>query len=404
MSAASETWASETLPPPPKAMAQAVRTSRITSIDALRGLVMVFMLLDHVRETFWLYVAITDPVDARTVAPALFFTRLTSTLCAPIFVALTGLSAYLYGQKHSKAEVSKFLLSRGVFLVLLEFTIVGYAWPTQSLSYPPPVIYLQVIWAIGLSMIALAALIYLPRWAQFTIGLGIVCLHNLLGGIVVTPGSPFHEIWGVLYERTNFQIGSDLVIRTSYPLLPWIGVILTGYACGPIFGRRITTDAREKRLVAIGIGLIVGFLVLRFLNFYGDAPWFQAQPPLRTVMSFLALTKYPPSLLFLMPTIGIGCLLLVLFERVPNSPVAKPLAYFGGAPMFFYIVHLYVLKVLYNIMWATVGPNKGDYYGFDEFWMIWLSAAVLTVAMYFPTKWFAQLKQRRKDIWWLKYL
>lgn len=405
MTGIAQTMTTEALPPPGAAKSKVGIGSRIGSIDALRGLVMLLMLLDHTRETFWLFNNVGDPVNANTVAPALFFTRLTSTICAPVFVVLTGLSAYLYGQKHTRPEVTWFLFSRGLFLIALELTVISFAWPTQPLTYPPPMVYLQVIWAIGVCMIALSGLIYLPRWAQLALGLGIVCFHNLLSGFVLTPDSPFYTIWGVLYQRTVFEFsGGAFAIKTSYPVLPWIGVILTGYACGPLFGRDAAPEDRRRRLLLIGAGLIGGFIILRFLNFYGDAPWFVAETPLRTVMSFLAMTKYPPSLLFLMPTAGLGCLILAWFESDPENPILAPLARFGGAPMFFYIVHLYVLKVLYNGLYAIFGPNKGELYGFGHFWMIWAAAALLIALMYVPTRWFAQLKQRNKSIWWLKYL
>ena len=175
-------------------MATAKARTRLIAIDALRGLVMLFMLVDHVRETFFLYMQVSDPVDANVTDPGLFYTRLLSTFCAPTFVALTGLSAWLYGQSHSKGQVSEFLLKRGLFLIVLEFTVVGYAWPTQAPAFPPTAIWLQVIWAIGISMIALAALLHLPRVAQFAVGLGIVCLHNLLDPIRLTADQPGYDL------------------------------------------------------------------------------------------------------------------------------------------------------------------------------------------------------------------
>jgi len=386
------------------AIPKAAVGTRIGSIDALRGLVMLFMLLDHIRETFILWMPVTDPVDANSIDPGLFFTRLTSTFCAPTFVALTGLSAYLYSQKHTKKEVSWFLFSRGLFLVFLEVTVIAYCWATQPLYFPPPTIFLQVIWAIGLSMIALAGLIHLPRVAQLVIGIGIVCIHNLLDPIVLTPESPYFEIWGVLHQRIFIPLGDISQFKTSYPVLPWIGLILLGYVVGPLFGKLTTSEDRIRRLMILGVGLLVGFVVIRALNFYGDLPWYQADTQLRTVMSFLALTKYPPSLLFLMPTVGVGCLLLAWFERLKDNAVLPHLALFGGAPMFFYIVHLYLLKLLYNIGYAIYGPNHGELFGFDTLGAVWLLFALLIVPLYFPTRWFAQLKQRRRDIWWLKYL
>jgi len=377
--------------------------TRLISIDALRGLVMLFMLVDHVRETWFLYVPVTDPVDANTTDPGLFFTRLLSTFCAPTFVALTGLSAWLYGQSHSKGEVSEFLLKRGLFLIFLEFTVVGFAWATQALTFPPPTFFLQVIWAIGLSMIALAALLHLPRAAQFALGLAIVCFHNLLDPITVTPDSPFYIPWAILHQRSVIEVGGS-VIKTSYPILPWIGVILLGYACGPWFAKGSDPERRIKRLVATGLSLVIGFIIIRYLNVYGDKPWFIAETPLRTAMSFLALTKYPPSLLFLMPTVGTGCLLLALFETYQDSKLMPHLALLGGAPMFYYVLHLYTLKVIYNLAFAIYGPTKGTVFGVDHLRWVWIWVFILIPVLYFPTRWFAELKQRRKDIWWLKYL
>lgn len=377
---------------------------RLVAIDALRGLVMLFMLVDHVRETFFLHLQVSDPVDANTTDPGLFFTRLLSTFCAPTFVALTGVSAWLYGQSHSKAEVSEFLFKRGLFLLFLEVTVVGFAWPTQPLVFPPPNFWLQVIWAIGVSMIALAALLHLPRAAQFALGLAIVCLHNLLDPIRLTPESPWYEVWALLHQRSMIDLGGGMMAKTTYPVLPWIGVILLGYVCGPWFARGSDPARRIRRLVITGSVMILGFVVIRYLNFYGDKPWFIAETQLRTVMSFLSLTKYPPSLLFLMPTVGTGCLLLALFEVYEESRAMPALAMFGGAPMFFYILHLYVLKVIYNVALAIYGPVKGKVFGVDNLSTVWLWVAVLVPVLYFPTRWFAALKQRRRDIWWLKYL
>lgn len=384
-------------------VAAAKARTRLIAIDALRGLVMLFMLVDHVRETFFLHLQVTDPVDANTTDPGLFFTRLLSTFCAPTFVALTGLSAWLYGQSHSKGQVSEFLLKRGLFLIFLEMTVVGYAWPTQAPAFPPTAIWLQVIWAIGISMVALAALLHLPRAAQFGVGLAIVCLHNLLDPIRLTADQPGYVAWAILHQRSLIEFGGA-AIKTTYPVLPWIGVILLGYACGPWFAKGSDPQRRIRRLVTLGLGLILGFVAIRYLNFYGDKPWFVAETPLRTVMSFLALTKYPPSLLFLMPTVGTGCLLLALFETYEDSAVMPHLALLGGAPMFYYILHLYVLKLIYNVALVLYGPTKGTVFGVDNLSTVWIWVALLILPLYFPTRWFAQIKQRRKDIWWLKYL
>lgn len=378
-----------------------VVSTRLLSIDALRGLVILFMLVDHVRETWFLHMQVTDPVNAHTADQALFFTRLLSTFCAPVFVALTGLSAWLYGQSHSKCEVSSFLLKRGLFLIFLELTFVGFAWTAK---FPPTTFWLQVIWAIGICMVVLAALIHLPRAVQVTLGLIIVCCHNLLDGIVLTPASPWYAPWAVLHQRAIIELGGGMIAKTTYPVLPWIGVIVLGYAIGPWFARGSDPVVRMRRLLLVGLGLLVGFLLIRFANFYGDKPWFYAETPLRTVMSFLALTKYPPSLLFLMPTLGFGAVMLALMEKHRDNWTMSYLAVLGGAPMFYYLFHLYVLKVLYLIALAVYGANKGSVFGVDNVSTVWIWVIILIPPLYFPTRWFAGLKQRRKDIWWLKYL
>ncbi|MQP66159.1 DUF1624 domain-containing protein [Niveispirillum sp. SYP-B3756] len=379
----------------------ATARTRLVAIDALRGLVMLFMLVDHVRETWFLHMQVSDPVDVTQVSPALFFTRLLSTFCAPTFVALTGLSAWLYGQSHSKQETSLFLLKRGLFLIFLEVTFVGFAWSAQ---FPPQGFWLQVIWAIGISMVVLAGLLHLPRPWQFALGLLIVCGHNLLDGIRLAPGDAWYVPWAILHQRSAIDLGGGMFAKTTYPILPWIGVILLGYAAGPWFARNADAGQRQRRLLMVGLSMLVGFVVLRYTNLYGDKPWFTGDDGLVTVMSFLALTKYPPSLLFLLPTVGTGVLLLVLFEKAQDSRLMPWLALFGGAPMFFYLLHLYVLKALYLGAVALYGLNKGSVFGVDNVSTVWLWSLGLVLPLYYPTRWFAQLKQRRKDIWWLKYL
>jgi len=377
--------------------------TRLIAIDALRGLVMLFMLVDHVRETFFLHLQVSDPVDANTTDPGLFFTRLLSIFCAPTFVALTGLSAWLYGQSHSKREVSAFLLKRGAFLIALELTVVCYAWPTQANMFPPPTVWLQVMWAIGISMLALSGMIYLPRKGLVALGLGIICLHNLLDPIRLVEGQPWFAPWAMLHQRAAIHTTDWLTIKTTYPALPWIGVIALGYAMGPWFARDTDSAPRIRRVALIGLGLLVGFVLLRALNLYGDKPWFIAATPLRTVMSFLALTKYPPSLLFLMFTLGVGALLLALFERLENHRAMPHLACLGGAPLFYYVLHLYTLKLIYNVAMALYGPTKGKVFGVDHLSTVWIWVLIMVPILYPPTRWFAGLKARRRDLAWLKY-
>ena len=374
---------------------------RLLSIDALRGLVIVLMLLDHVRETFLLHRQVADPMSIDSTEPALFVSRTLAHLCAPVFVLLTGLSAYLYGEKYQgKRDVSAFLFKRGLFLVVLEFTLVNFAWTFQ---FPPSVIYLQVIWAIGISMIALSALVWLPRPALFVVGLVIVAGHNLLDTVHFAVGSDLHVPWAILHDRGWIEFSDTLRLRTSYPVLPWIGVIALGYCVGPWFTRSVSAHVRQRYLLLTGTGLLMGFVALRWLNGYGEAQWTNYGNVTHTLMSFFNITKYPPSLLFLALTLGVGLLLLLAFERAQQHKWLSTLAVLGGAPMFFYLLHLYVLKVLHVLCVAAFGLNHGAYFGFDGIGAVWLTAIALVTALYWPVRWFAGLKSRRRDITWLKY-
>ncbi|VVM82198.1 DUF1624 domain-containing protein [Pseudomonas fluorescens] len=376
-------------------------SQRLMSIDALRGLVIIFMLLDHVRETFFLHRQVADPMAIDTTDPTLFFSRTLAHLCAPVFVLLTGLSACLYGEKHQgKHDVSMFLFKRGLVLVLLEFSLVNFAWTFQ---FPPTVIYLQVIWAIGVSMIALAALVWLPRPILCVLGLVIVAGHNLLDPLHFPAGSAMHVPWAILHDRGWIEFSDSLRLRSSYPVLPWIGVIALGYCMGPWFSRSASTTVRQRYLLLAGAGALIGFVALRLINGYGEAHWVAYESPLQTVMSFFNITKYPPSLLFLSLTLGVGLLLLLGFERAQQRKWISTLAVFGAAPMFFYLLHLYVLKVMYLTSLAVFGANQGNYFGFDSIRAVWLTAVLLAATLYLPVRWFAALKARRRDIGWLKY-
>ena len=377
-------------------------SQRLQSIDALRGLVILFMLLDHVRETFFLHRQVSDPMTIDATDPSLFASRTLAHLCAPVFVLLTGLSAWLYGEKHQgRGDVSAFLFKRGLFLVVLEFTLVNFAWTFQL---PPSVIYLQVIWAIGLSMIALSLLVWLPRPALIALGALIVAGHNLLDGLHFEPASALHVPWAVLHDRGWLEVCDNLRLRTSYPLLPWIGVIVLGYALGPWFARTSQADARQRRLLLAGALALLGFVALRLLNGYGEAPWSSYPSVTQTLMSFFNITKYPPSLLFLALTLGSGLLLLRAFERAGSARWIGALAVFGAAPMFFYLLHLYVLKGLYLASVGLFGRNQGEYFGFEGIAAVWLLAMLLAAALYLPVRGFARLKARRRDLAWLKYL
>ncbi|WP_182655888.1 DUF1624 domain-containing protein [Stenotrophomonas lacuserhaii] len=378
-------------------------STRLASIDQLRGTVMLLMLLDHVRETFFMQHQVSDPMDVTTVSPALFACRLLAHLCAPVFVLLTGLSAWLYGQRQAdpRRAISGFLFKRGLFLVVLELTLVNFAWTFQ---WPPDTIYLQVIWVIGLSMIALAGLAWLPRSVLLPLALLLVAGHNLLDGVHVQGNGVLATLWKVLHQRDWIVFGDALRLRTSYPLLPWIGVIVLGYLMGPWFAATRPPAQRQRWLLWAGWGALAAFMLLRALNVYGDAPW-QLQPTtLQTLMGIFNVTKYPPSLLFLLATLGVGLLLLRLYEVPAVAAALQPLARIGAAPMFFYLLHLYVLKLMYLAALALWGPTNGALFAVESVAALLLISIALALLLYLPTRAFAALKARRRDIAWLRYL
>lgn len=379
-----------------------VLTQRLLAIDALRGLVIVIMMLDHVRETIYLHMQVGDPVNVATVEPALFFSRILAHLCAPVFVFLTGLSAYLYHQKaQDLADTRKFLLKRGFFLVLLEVTVINFAWTGQLL---PEKVFLQVIWAIGLSMIALSLLIGLPRKVLWILSAAIIFGHNLLDSIDFSQSdNPFKYIWFILHDRSWIVITDTFKMRTSYPVLPWIGIITFGWLMGRWFTRDTLPEIRRSLLLKLASGGLISFFVIRAINVYGDKPWQQMETGLQTFMSFVNITKYPPSLMFILLTLSLGLFLLMFLEKNQHKSWITFLTTYGSVPMFFYVLHLYVLKVIYLILVAMFGKNKGDYFGVDSVFTLWVVTAILVVVLYPIIKKFSQFKHSHKHIAILKY-
>jgi uncharacterized membrane protein len=367
---------------------------RIGSIDALRGLVMLLMLVDHVRDFFYLHHQVRDPMDLAATDPGLFWSRAASHLCAPVFVLLTGLSASLYAEKHGdRARASAFLLQRGLILMLIEVTLVNVAW-TRSLL--PPILYLQVIWAIGVSMIALAGLLWLPRAALIGVALVIVLGHNLLTPLVFVPGEPGYTLWAILHQRGFIDLPWSMA-RTSYPVLPWIGVIAAGYALGPWFAD--PAPLRRRRLLGLGAAALAGFTILRGLNGYGEpVPWQIGATWDATLMGFLNLTKYPPSACFLLATLGLGFVGLAALEAVPPRRLGW-LGTFGGVPLFFYVAHLYALRLLHDgLLHAGYGGPTGriEAPGAGSLWLI---AGGLGLALYPACRWAVRLKRRSTAAW-----
>ncbi|MDV3456345.1 DUF1624 domain-containing protein [Sphingomonas sp. HF-S4] len=383
----------------PTIPAGAPRAARILSIDALRGLVILLMLVDHTRELFYYHAQVVDPMNLATTEPALFWTRLTAHLCAPVFVVLTGLAAWLYAAPRGGAgAASSFLAKRGLFLIVLEVTVVSFAW---GFDLTPRILYLQVIWAIGLSMLALAALVHLPRMAILAIGAALVLGHNLLDPIHVAPGSPGHIVWAVLHDRSLIDLPWGGQVRTSYPVLPWIGVIAIGYAIGPWFTRDVLPAWRQRALWATGALALAAFVALRLANGYGEPmPWQPGDTSLHTLMSFLNLTKYPPSADFLLVTLGLGAWLLAALEKLPARPVAM-LAVFGSVPLFFYILHLYLLHGLNRLAGWSIDAE--GLVSLPDVASLWLVAAAVAVPCWFACRWFGERK-RASGAWWMRYL
>ena len=371
--------------------------ARIAVIDVMRGLVMLIMLFDHVRETVFLHHQVSDPMDVGSVDPALFFTRLAAHVCAPMFVFLTGLSAWLYAHPAAgPRSASGFLFKRGLLLVVLELVFVNFAW---SGAFPPAVLYLQVIWVIGLAMMALAVLHKLPLTVLALVGVVIVAGQHLLTGLHAEEGTPGYYLLTVLLQRGFLVADGAMKIKVSYPLLPWIGVIVLGYAAGPLYARSCTPEGRRRLLLALGGGALLLLAVLRGWNLYGETlPWVAGETALQTAMSVLNFTKYPPSLDFLLFTLGLGLLGLAWLEALDNWFV-RACATFGGAPMFYYLLHLYLLLAIGSALTAVLGANHGSRYGVAHIWQVWLIALALMPVLYWPCRAFANYKRSSKQAW-----
>lgn len=383
----------------------------ITSIDLTRGLVMVLMALDHVRGFF------TDAnfssTDLTRTTPAIFLTRWITHLCAPVFVFLAGTSAYLSASRGMKrSQLAKRLFLRGLWLVFLELTVVRFAW-FFNLDYS--LMDLQVIWALGWSMVVLAALVYLPLWAIGSFGVGMILTHNLLDGIRL---EDFQAADGTLtWQGWLLSVLHIPHFPVVYPLIPWIGVMAAGYAFGPIM--LLSSRTRIKVVLKWGTILVTCFFILRALNIYGDAdPWVVQEIPLFTLLSFLNTTKYPPSLLYLLMTLGPMFLLISAFEwwhetRGPHGAGGRFLITFGRVPLFFYMLHLYAIHAVaaafgYLISreiepFMTYGSNFPSWWGFSlpVVYLIWTA---VTLFLYPVCRRFAAFKSRHRGSWWTPYV
>jgi uncharacterized membrane protein len=375
---------------------------RLTSIDTLRGLVMIVMALDHTRDFF-----ASGGFNPRDVTDtALFLTRWVTHFCAPTFIFLAGISGYLYGaQTQNTGGVSRFLLTRGLWLVLIEFTVVRLGW---SFDLHFNYFVAQVIFAIGVSMVALALFVHLPRPAIGFIGLAMIGGHNAFDGIKAEQLGAAAPLWHLLHQPGLFGIAPGVKFFVLYPLIPWIGVMAAGYALGPVFTQE--RAARVQQLFMLGAAVTLGFFILRATNLYGDpAPWAIQDSLLATVLSFINCEKYPPSLLYLSMTLGPALMLVAALERV-RGPVADWIATFGRVPFFYYVVHIFLLHALaIAFAWATIGDigwlfgsmagRKPAAYGLSlaGIYAVWLA---VVVALYPLCRWFAGIKRRRTEWWW----
>jgi len=388
-----------------------VRRPRIAAIDLARGLIMVIMALDHSHDFFGNFAA--NPTDLTTTTVGLFLTRWVTHICAPTFFLLTGTGAHLTLGRMSKRELSRYLVSRGLWLIFLELVIMRFA---LQFNWDYQVTIVTVLWALGWAMIILAGLIWLPLWAISVFGAVLVTGHDALDGIRAASFGAFEPLWLLLHQPGVIYNKGGSTVLVAYVLIPWIGVTALGYVLGTTYGWEAA--ARRRLLSWLGIGLIVGFIVLRFVNVYGDPSiWSRQRTPLWTLLSFLNTSKYPPSLLFLMMTLGPALLLLRAFDAgVP--PVLRPVHTIGKVPLFFYVLHFYLIHLLaVGVSWGRYGTVRevfespalahfpfaappGWDLGLPLVYAVWVLVLVL---LYPLCRWYAGVRQRR-HAWWLSYL
>jgi uncharacterized membrane protein len=387
---------------------------RIESIDLLRGIVMIVMALDHVRHVFHQDAYLYDPMDLTKTTVPIFFTRWITHYCAPVFVFLAGISVYLHGVNMTRRELANYLFKRGLWLVIVEFFIISLA-STFNPTYP--VINLQVIWAIGISMMALSALIYLKREFILIISVFLIAGHNLLDNVHVPGGGFASFIWSVLHEPADYVFGRYLIV-VKYPVLPWIGILSLGYYLGHLFSAHYDPEKRMKVLILLGFISMELFFFLRTMNNFGDSGhWTNQKNAVYSLLSYLNVTKYPPSLLYSLITLGPAMIFLAVADK-PLNAVTRRIVVFGRVPFFYYIVHLYVIHLLALIAAVVTGfgwksmilstkinlvPGlKG--FGFNLFsvYLVWIA---LILVMYPLCKWYGRFKKNNLSTQgWLSYV
>ena len=387
----------------------------MSSLDLLRGLVIVVMALDHVRD-FVMTAAVQDPTADPNTGPLLFATRWITHFCAPTFVFLAGTSAGLMASRKRPAELAAFLLTRGLWLLVLEVLVISTAGsfaPTGVDGFGGRTyVNLQVLWAIGASMVILAGVQFLGRRACLVIGAAILLGHNFLDAVwpASMTSASTAPVWAALHSRQFYDVGA-FAIFFNYPLLPWIGVMFLGYGAAGLF--ELPAKQRDQRLLRIGLGLVIAFLLIRVLNVYGDPRAWEINPSntAASVMSFLATTKYPPSLLYILMTLGPAAILCSFADRM-HGPIKDVLVTFGRAPLAFYVAHLYLIHAAAILVGTAQGFTaqqfltpyrffpKGFGVGLLGVYLIWIAVVVI---LYPLCRWVAAIKARRQD-WWLSYV
>lgn len=391
------------------------KKKRVESIDLVRGAVMIIMALDHARHFFHHDAYVYEPTDLSRTTIFLFFTRFITHYCAPVFVFLAGVSANLYGVKKTKKELAFYLLSRGLWLIFVELVIIILG---QTFNPGFPFFNLQVIWAIGVSMVILSGLIYLKGSWILAIAFILIAGHNLLDNVHVNGYGPAAFLWSVLHEPKTFVWGST-TIYVMYPLLPWIGIMALGYCMGSVYHSAFDSDTRRNILFFTGSSAVLLFFILRAFNIYGDpADWSVQRNGSFSFLSVLNVTKYPPSLLYSLITLGPALIILALLDRRPLNFLTHRIAVFGRVPFFYYVAHIYLLHICAMIaviledynwydMILTTKLNRSPAlhgFGYNLFttYCIWIG---LVLFLYPVCKWFDQYKRNHQSTkWWLTYL
>jgi uncharacterized membrane protein len=409
---------SSTLPSPSSTAVPAgslPRTGRLASLDIMRGLVMVIMAIDHVRD-FFTNVPFA-PENLKFTYYSLFFTRWITHFCAPLFFFLAGTGAYFYGRRRTPQELSRFLWTRGLWLILLEFTVIGFAWTFMITGG-----FFGVIWALGASMVIMALVVRLPLSWIAVLSTLTIATHDLVDRVRPRQFGSFAWLWTILHVRGGVMLPFQIPKFVLFQIVPWVAVMAAGYAFGALY--QLDSDRRKKMIFRLGMVLTLAFILLRVTNLYGNPPaglggvsqgdW-HIQPTVeKTIILFLDVEKYPPSLQFLLMTMGPSLLLLAWLERSNLPRWTSVLVTFGRVPLFFYVLHLYLIHLLaiavaplfhQPVDWLFHGAIFGDTpdnygHGLPFVYLMWL---IVIAILYFPCRWFAALKQRRKD-WWLSYL